>query len=78
MLDFQNHVGNSFRIILHEILDQIRNPLNNLQELGTEERTTVAPWDTSCNLHTVVFLFTNYAPINVKPEGGDPGHMWGI
>ena len=19
-----------------------------------------------------------YAPINVKPEGGDPGHMWGI
>ena len=18
------------------------------------------------------------APINVKPEGGDPGHMWGI
>ena len=20
----------------------------------------------------------DYAPINVKPEGGDPGHMWGI
>ena len=20
----------------------------------------------------------NNAPINVKPEGGDPGHMWGI
>ena len=25
------------------------------------------------------FLSTVFnAPINVKPEGGDPGHMWGI
>ena len=22
--------------------------------------------------------FGDYASINVKPEGGDPGHMWGI
>ena len=21
---------------------------------------------------------TGNAPIDVKPEGGDPGHMWGI
>ena len=25
-----------------------------------------------------VYQFCDYASINVKPEGGDPGHMWGI
>ena len=29
------------------------------------------------NMIKVTFM-GNYAPINVKPEGGNPGHMWGI
>ena len=32
------------------------------------------------NAYYVPKVYTTYAsaPINVKPEGGDPGHMWGI
>ena len=29
-------------------------------------------------LNKGIVLSNVNAPINVKPEGGDPGHMWGI